>query len=82
MNNIAIIESKMNHFAWTKEETILQVHVVGPWGIITSIPQMIPGKNDRVRHAPFTWCCCNVLVGALRSSLAVVTLNQQVERRL
>jgi hypothetical protein len=23
----------MKHFAWTKGETIIQVHGVGPWGI-------------------------------------------------
>jgi hypothetical protein len=23
----------MNHFAWTKEETMLQVHGVGPWAV-------------------------------------------------
>ena len=31
--SIAIMQPKTNHFAWTTEETIIQVHGVGPWGI-------------------------------------------------
>jgi quercetin dioxygenase-like cupin family protein len=31
--SVAIIPPKMNHFGWTKEETVVQVHGVGPWGI-------------------------------------------------
>lgn len=27
----AIMPAKMHHFAWTKEETTLQVHATGPW---------------------------------------------------
>ena len=27
----AIMPAKMHHFAWTKEETVLQVHATGPW---------------------------------------------------
>ena len=30
---VAIMQPKMNHFAWTKEETILQVHGAGPWAV-------------------------------------------------
>jgi hypothetical protein len=30
---VAIMQPKMNHFAWTKEETIVQVHGVGPWAV-------------------------------------------------
>jgi quercetin dioxygenase-like cupin family protein len=29
----AIMPAKMHHFAWTKEETILQVHATGPWQV-------------------------------------------------
>ena len=31
--SVAIMQPKMNHFAWTKDETIVQVHGIGPWGI-------------------------------------------------
>jgi hypothetical protein len=30
---VAIMQPKTNHFAWTKEESIVQVHGVGPWTI-------------------------------------------------
>ncbi len=30
---IAIMQPKTTHFAWNKEETIVQVHGVGPWGV-------------------------------------------------
>ncbi len=28
-----VMPAKAHHFAWTKSETILQVHGMGPWGI-------------------------------------------------
>ena len=31
--SVAIMQPKTHHFAWTKEETIVQVHGVGPWAI-------------------------------------------------
>ncbi|MDO8414435.1 MAG: cupin domain-containing protein [Gallionellaceae bacterium] len=31
--SVAIMQPKTHHFAWTKEETIIQVHGVGPWAI-------------------------------------------------
>jgi hypothetical protein len=31
--SVAIMQPKTNHFGWTKEETVVQVHGVGPWGI-------------------------------------------------
>jgi hypothetical protein len=30
---VAIMQPKTPHFGWTKEETIVQVHGVGPWGV-------------------------------------------------
>ena len=33
VGSVAIMQPKTNHFAWTKEETIIQIHGVGPWGI-------------------------------------------------
>ena len=29
-----MIPAKLSHYAWTKEETILQINGVGPWGMI------------------------------------------------
>jgi hypothetical protein len=31
--SISIIQPKNNHFVWTKEETVVQLNGVGPWGI-------------------------------------------------
>ena len=31
--SVAIMQPKMNHFAWTKGETVVQVHGVGPWAL-------------------------------------------------
>jgi hypothetical protein len=31
--SVAIMQPKTNHFVWTKEEAMVQVHGVGPWGI-------------------------------------------------
>jgi quercetin dioxygenase-like cupin family protein len=31
--SVAIIQPHTNHFAWTDEETVVQLHGVGPWGI-------------------------------------------------
>lgn len=31
--SVAIMQPKTNHFAWTRDETVVQVHGVGPWGI-------------------------------------------------
>jgi hypothetical protein len=31
--SIAIMQPKTNHFAWTKDETVVQLHGTGPWGI-------------------------------------------------
>lgn len=30
---LAIMQPKTNHFAWTKEETVVQLHGTGPWGV-------------------------------------------------
>jgi quercetin dioxygenase-like cupin family protein len=30
---VMIIQAKIPHFAWTKEEVMVQVHGVGPWGV-------------------------------------------------
>lgn len=33
IGSVAIMHPKTNHFGWTKEETIVQVHGVGPWDL-------------------------------------------------
>jgi hypothetical protein len=44
---VAIMQPKMNHFAWTKEETILQVHGVGPWAVNYVNPADDPRKKTQ-----------------------------------
>jgi hypothetical protein len=41
----AIMQPKTNHFAWTDQETIVQVHGVGPWAITYVNPADDPGKK-------------------------------------
>jgi len=41
----AIMQPKTNHFAWTKEETIVQVRGVGPWDITCVSPAHDPRKK-------------------------------------
>jgi hypothetical protein len=43
--SVAIMQPKTNHFAWTKEETIVQVHGVGPWAINYVNPTDDPRKK-------------------------------------
>ena len=43
--SVAIMQPKTNHFAWTKEETIIQVHGVGPWAINYVNPADDPRKK-------------------------------------
>jgi quercetin dioxygenase-like cupin family protein len=43
--SVAIMPPKTNHFAWTKEETIVQVHGVGPWGVTYVNPTDDPRKK-------------------------------------
>jgi hypothetical protein len=33
VGSLAIMQPKTNHFALTREETVVQLHGVGPWGI-------------------------------------------------
>lgn len=42
---IAIMQPKTNHFGWTKGETIVQVHGVGPWAINYVNPADDPRKK-------------------------------------
>ena len=43
--SVAIMQAKTNHFAWTKEETIVQLHGVGPWGVTYVNPADDPMKK-------------------------------------
>jgi len=40
-----IIPPKLNYFAWTTEETIVQLNVTGPWGITYVDPTDDPRKK-------------------------------------
>lgn len=43
--SVAIMQPKTNHFAWTKEEAIVQVHGVGPWTVNYVNPADDPRKK-------------------------------------
>ena len=43
--SIMIMQPKTNHFAWTAEETIVQLNGTGPWGITYVNPSDDPRKQ-------------------------------------
>jgi hypothetical protein len=43
--SIAIMQPKTHHFGWTAEETIVQLHGVGPWGVTYVDPADDPRKK-------------------------------------
>ena len=43
--SVSIMEANTNHFAWTTEETIVQLNGVGPWGITYVNPADDPRKK-------------------------------------
>jgi hypothetical protein len=43
--SVAIMQPKTHHFAWTDQETIVQVHGVGPWAINYVNPADDPRKK-------------------------------------
>ena len=43
--SVAIMQPKINHFGWTKTETIVQVHGVGPWAVNYVNPSDDPRKK-------------------------------------
>ena len=43
--SVVIIQPKTNHFAWTSEETVIQVHGVGPMDIDYVNPEDDPRKK-------------------------------------
>jgi hypothetical protein len=45
VGSVAIMQPKTHHFGWTKEETIVQVHGIGPWGVTYVNPADDPRKK-------------------------------------
>jgi quercetin dioxygenase-like cupin family protein len=43
--SVAIMQPGTQHFAWTKEETVVQVHGVGPWTVTYVNPADDPRKK-------------------------------------
>ena len=43
--SMMIIDPKVNHFAWTKEEVIVQLNGTGPWGVTYVNPADDPRKK-------------------------------------
>lgn len=43
--SIAIMQPKTQHFAWTQDETVVQVHGTGPWGVTYVNPDDDPRKK-------------------------------------
>lgn len=42
---LIIMAPKMNHYVWTKEETVIQLNAIGPWGITYVNPTDDPRKK-------------------------------------
>ena len=43
--SFALMPAQMRHFAWTSEETVIQLHGVGPWQINYINPADDPRKQ-------------------------------------
>lgn len=43
--SVVVMPPKMNHFVWTKEETVIQLNIMGPWGITYVNPADDPRKK-------------------------------------
>lgn len=43
--SVIVMPSKMHHYAWTTEPTVVQLNVTGPWGITYINPADDPRKN-------------------------------------
>ena len=43
--SVVVMQPKMNHFVWTKDETVLQLNVMGPWGVNYVNPTDDPRKK-------------------------------------
>ncbi len=47
VGSVAIMQPKTTHFAYTREEAVVQVHGIGPWGIHYVNPADDPRKAAR-----------------------------------
>jgi len=45
VGSFAVMPAKTNHFAFTKEETVIQLHGMGPWGVTYVNPADDPRKK-------------------------------------
>lgn len=45
VGSVVVMQPKTNHFGWTKGETVVQVHGLGPWGITYVNPADDPRKK-------------------------------------
>jgi len=43
--DMMIMQPKTNHFAWTKEEVVVQLNGMGPWGVTYVDPADDPRKK-------------------------------------
>lgn len=43
--SVIVMQPKMNHFVWTKEETVIQLNTMGPWAINYVNPADDPRKK-------------------------------------
>jgi anti-sigma factor ChrR (cupin superfamily) len=43
--SLIVMPPQMHHFGWTKEETVIQINVEGPWGITYVNPADDPRKK-------------------------------------
>ncbi len=46
VGSVAIMQPKTNHFVWTKDETVVQLHGVGPWSVNYVNPADDPAKKS------------------------------------
>ncbi|WP_157648219.1 hypothetical protein [Burkholderia ubonensis] len=40
-----VMPPRMHHFAWTSEETVVQLNVIGPWEIVYVNPADDPSRK-------------------------------------
>lgn len=43
--SFAVLPANINHFAWTSQETVIQIHATGPWGMTYVNPADDPSKK-------------------------------------
>src|SRR4029450_4064331 len=69
--SISIMEPKMHHFAWTSEETVVQLSGMGPWGITFVNPADDPRKKKGVATTCLPQMTWERSASGLRSLAAV-----------